>query len=137
MNEKNNSLEDLLYYIRNYTAKYCAENGLEYKILIPESIPSIMISGEMRRHIFLTVKECLHNVVKHAEARNVRIHFQLDQFITITLHDDGKGFEIIEKKNVGNGLRSMEQRIKNLNGKILIENKTGTFFKIIVPVPVL
>lgn len=135
MNEKNNSLEDLVYYMRSYTAKYCTENGLEYKIIIPEHIPSMMISGEMRRHIFLTVKECLHNVVKHAEAKNVWLGVQLDDFITITVRDDGKGFEITEVKNAGNGLRNMEQRIKNVNGKLLIENETGTLLKIIVPFP--
>lgn len=135
MNEKNNSLEDLLYYIRNYSAKYCAENNLDYKIFIPEDIPSIMISGEMRRQIFLTVKESLHNVVKHAEARNVRLRVQIGAVITIIIQDDGKGFEIDEMKNKGNGLRNMEQRIKNVNGKLIIENKTGTLLNITVPLP--
>lgn len=137
MNEKNNSLEDLLYYMRNYTAKYCAENKLEYKILMPEFIPSIIISGEMRRHIFLTVKECLHNIVKHAEAKNVELQVKLDAFMTICIQDDGKGFTITEMMHEGNGLRNMKQRIKNVNGKLVFENGVGTSVKIVVPIPVM
>ncbi len=135
MNEKNNSLEDLLYYMRNYTARYSEENNLAYNIIIPEQIQSIIISGEMRRHIFLTVKECLHNVVKHAGAKNVRFTVQLDNSITITVHDDGNGFDANEMSNAGNGLRSMEQRMKNINGKLIIENESGTLLKITVPFP--
>jgi len=136
MNEKNNSLEDLLYYIRGYTAKYCAENGLNYTTNIPEHIPAIIISGEMRRHIFLTIKECLHNVVKHAGAKNVELAAQLGSFITITIHDDGKGFDAVEMNTAGNGLRNMDQRIKTVNGKLFIGNEKGTFVKITVPFPV-
>lgn len=135
MNEKNNSLEDLLYYIRGYTAKYCEESSLEYKISIPENTPSIMINGEMRRHIFLTVKEVLHNVVKHAEASNVSLTIQLNSEICIYIHDDGKGFEMTATGQHGNGLRSMQQRIKNINGKLNIQNRAGTEIIISIPFP--
>jgi signal transduction histidine kinase/ligand-binding sensor domain-containing protein len=135
MNEKNNSLEDLLYYIRSYTAKYAEENGLQYRIHIPDIVPLISISGEMRRHIFLTVKESLHNIIKHAAAKNILLDVRLDDAITITIQDDGKGFDWVKMRNSGNGLRSMEQRIKNVNGTILIENKNGTTLKITIPFP--
>ncbi len=135
MNEKNNSLEDLLYYMRSYTAKYCEENNLKYKINIPEPIPPAMISGEMRRQIFLTVKESLHNVVKHADASNISVVIQLDKYLTITIQDDGKGLDLQAMKNAGNGLRNMDQRIRSINGELLIENKTGASLKISVPLP--
>jgi signal transduction histidine kinase/ligand-binding sensor domain-containing protein len=134
MNEKNNSLEDLLYYIRNYTAKYCTENNLDYEIALPDDVPSVLVSGELRRHVFLTVKESLHNVVKHANAGKVWVHIQLNTGINITIRDNGKGFTIAEMKNKGNGLANMYQRIKDLNGKLLIENEGGTIIKIAVPV---
>jgi signal transduction histidine kinase len=133
MNEKNNSLEDLLYYIRGYTAKYCAENNLDYEITLPQQIPTVLISGEMRRHIFLTVKESLHNIVKHADAKKVWLQIQADTAIAVTVHDNGKGFDAGEMKNKGNGLRNMEQRIKTVNGSLAIENKEGTLLKIRVP----
>jgi two-component system sensor histidine kinase DegS len=53
--------------------------------------------------------------------------------ITIIIRDDGKGFDITEMTNTGNGLRSMEQRIKNVKGKLVIENRGGTLLTITVP----
>jgi signal transduction histidine kinase len=136
MNEKNNSLEDLLYYVRSYTAKYAEENGLEYKMSIPVNIPSIRISGEMRRHIFLTVKEALHNIVKHADAKNIELTLKLDDAIHIQLSDDGKGFDKSVYNNYGNGLRNMEQRIKQVHGELAIESGAGTKLFITIPFPV-
>ena len=134
MNEKNNSLEDLLYYIRNYTAKYCFENNLNYNIAMPDNITLVSVTSETRRHIFLTVKEALHNVVKHAKAKKVCMSIQADIIINISINDDGKGFKFSESKNLGNGLSSMQQRIKNLNGELLIENREGTTLTITVPI---
>lgn len=74
-------------------------------------------------------------MVKHAHAKNVWICVQIDTLVTITIRDDGKGFKIDELKNAGNGLRNMEQRIKNVNGKIIIENINGTLLKISIPLP--
>ena len=132
MNEKNNSLEDLLYYVRNYTAKYCAENNLGFVINIPDEIPPVQVGGEVRRQLFLTVKESLHNVVKHAEARNVRLDIALASSIRLTICDDGKGFDMGMKK-MGNGLRSMEHRIEQVSGKLTIDCRNGTSLSIMVP----
>jgi signal transduction histidine kinase len=73
-------------------------------------------------------------VVKHANAGKVWVHIQLNTGINITIRDNGKGFTIAEMKNKGNGLANMYQRIKDLNGKLLIENEGGTIIKIAVPV---
>jgi signal transduction histidine kinase/streptogramin lyase len=133
MNEKNNSLEDLVYYVRNYTAKYCAENNLGFKINIPDEIPAVQVGGELRRELFLTVKESLHNVVKHAEARNVWLDMELGAAILLTIHDDGQGFDTAAMKSAGNGLRSMRHRIERVKGKLRIESGEGTAVSIMVP----
>ena len=73
MNENNNSLENLVFYTRSYCMEYCEDNNLVCSIQVPEKIPPLAVSGEIRRNIFLTVKEILHNVVKHANAKNVDI----------------------------------------------------------------
>ncbi len=133
MNEKNNSLEDLVYYVRNYTAKYCAENNLGFNINVPDEIPAVEVGGELRREFFLTVKESLHNVVKHAEAKNVWLDMELGAAITLTIHDDGKGFDTAAMENAGNGLRSIRHRIGRVKGKLKIESGKGTSVSIMVP----
>ena len=125
MNEKNDSLENLVYYTRTYALEYCAENNINCTIHLPENIPVIPVSGETRRNIFLTVKESLHNIVKHAEAKNVEITVGVSKSLDITIRDDGKGFDKDDDTEEGNGLRNMQKRIESIGGEITIKNEMG------------
>ncbi len=125
MNEKNNSLEDLVFYLRSYAVDYCTENGLACEFILPENIQAKIIGGEVRRNIYLILKESLHNIVKHADAKKVTIDFQTGGKLSLIITDDGKGFkETIHQS--GNGLLNIEQRVKVLKGKFSISNSPGT-----------
>ncbi len=133
MSEKNDTLEDLVFYIRSYSMEYCEDNNLECHIEVPENIPSVFVSGEIRRNIFLTVKESMHNIVKHAHAKHVEIIINISVSLDITITDDGKGFTVSSESRTGNGLRNMFQRIESVGGKLNIRNDHGTFIRINVP----
>ena len=132
MNEKNNSLEDLVFYLRSYAVDYCNENGLVCEFMLPENIPQKIIGGQLRRNIFLVLKESLHNTVKHAGAKKVVITISTDKELSLTIFDDGKGFKLTTPK-IGNGLLSMQQRAGALKGKLLVSNLQGTTINLKVP----
>ncbi len=49
---------------------------------------------ELEATVYRTVQEALTNVVKHAEARSVRVLIEeRDDVLTITVADDGRGFD--------------------------------------------
>jgi len=91
------------------------------------------ISGEKRRHIFLVVKEALHNVVKHANATEVAIDIRAAELLMIKIKDNGKGFEGSEN-TFGNGLKNMHNRVNKINGNMLIQNSSGTEISIEIPI---
>ncbi len=131
MNEKNDTLEDLLFYARSYAAEYGEENNLQMDIFMPEKIPEIMVAGEMRRNVFLTLKESLHNIVKHAGAKKVVIKINADKNLSVIIRDDGKGFENTNEE--GNGLKNMKKRIDSIGGFFEIINANGVTVNISVP----
>ncbi len=134
LNEKNDTLNDLVSYTRAYSAEYLEQNGIACHIEGPDELPPYVVSGEFRRNIYLTVKEALHNVVKHAQASNVFIHISIDSTkLSIEIKDDGTGFD--PRKNPGsrNGLLNMRKRIEELNGSFNIESGNGTQIKTQVP----
>jgi signal transduction histidine kinase len=133
LNEKNDSVKDLLAYTRAYAAEYLLQNEIKSKIITPEIIPDLFVSGEFRRNIYLTVKEALHNVVKHAHATEVIINIQISQLLTIVLHDNGIGFDAENIRPFSNGLTNMKKRIKDINGELGIKKESGTELKVIVP----
>jgi len=133
LNEKNDSLKDLLAYTRAYAAEYLLQHGIRIKIETPATIPDIFVSGEFRRNVFLTVKEALHNIIKHAHATDVKINIQVSGRLSILLYDNGIGFETGSVRPFSNGLMNMKKRIQDIGGEIEIKRDHGTTLKVSVP----
>src|SRR5438270_9209732 len=119
MNQNYNSLEDLVSYIRQQSAVWMERPGLNYEMDIPETIPDINRSGEVRRNIYLVVKEALHNVLKHSGAACVQLRIDFSKGLFIRISDDGAGFGA-NRSRWGNGLTNMKERMKSIGGRFEI-----------------
>jgi signal transduction histidine kinase/ligand-binding sensor domain-containing protein len=125
MRDRNNSLEDLLYYMRSQFVQYSEENHLICIFEMPENIPQVIISGASRRNIYLICKECLHNIVKHAKATRAIILIQKkNNDLLIHIKDNGRGFD--EKLAFdGNGLLNIKKRAQELEAKLFINSDSN------------
>ena len=135
LNEKNDSLSDLLSYTRSYAVEYLLQAGIHSAVESPADFPSLFVSGEFRRNVYLTIKEALHNIVKHAEAENVciRMEININHSLTITIQDDGIGFDRNNIRPFSNGLYNMQRRIQDIGGRLLIRSGSGTTLQLSVP----
>lgn len=134
LNPENTTLDNLVARIREYTVDYLDGFNIEAALNFPDNVPEISISREAQRNIFSTVKEAVHNVVKHAGASRIAITLQLDETaLDITITDNGKGLGSGPKK--GNGLCNMAHRIKSIGGDCTIGagKSGGTTVAINVP----
>jgi signal transduction histidine kinase len=135
LNEKNDSLSDLLAYVRGYAVQYLSDNGIQCRVDAPDHFPSLFVSGEFRRNIYLTVKEALHNVVKHAQARHVHLVIEAVGALTICIQDDGLGFDEKSIRRFSNGLDNMRKRVSSIGGELQVKNNNGTTIAFSVPLP--
>jgi signal transduction histidine kinase len=133
LNEKNDSLSDLLSYTRAYAVEYLSQNGIDCKAEVPDNTPLVFVSGEFRRNVFLTIKEALHNVVKHSQATEVKLTININHHLSIKLKDNGVGFDKNNIRPFSNGLTNMESRVKEMGGKLEIINKNGTLLSLSMP----
>jgi signal transduction histidine kinase/streptogramin lyase len=131
MNAHNDSLENLLSYLRAHTLTYLEMYGIDCQFDMLPDIPDIPLSGEKRRNVLLVVKECLHNIIRHARATQVKVQIRWDNTLNISLHDNGVGFEEATA-NKGNGLLYMRRRMQGMGGSLNIEQKDGTLVRITV-----
>ena len=67
------SLESLLFYIREHLTDFFESAELECKFEFPEVIEPLPLSADARRDIFMAVKETATNIVKHAGATSVHV----------------------------------------------------------------
>jgi len=134
MSNNNNSLEDLIVYIRGYARQFLDDHQLDVAFHLPAEFPDIVIKGPVKRNVFLVVKEVLHNVVKHAQASHVAISMDtVNNSFIINIQDNGKGLNKEKGNRFGNGLKNMERRMREINGSVELENQNGTLVTIYTP----
>ena len=76
-------------------------------------------------NMFRVIQEAINNTLKHAEATEISIAiYENDTSFFIDIKDNGKGFDR-NTINLGNGLENIQQRIKELDGKISISSEIG------------
>lgn len=133
MNSSNDSLENLIAYMRSFAAEFLEHAHISHQFYIPESIPNIKLSGGTRRNIYLAVKESLHNVVKHAHATEVVIEIKMQKHMTILIKDNGKGFDMEKVRLFGNGLKNIQKRMQAVGGEADITSQNGTIVFLDIP----
>ena len=71
--------------------------------------------------IFRIFQECINNVIKHAQAKNIDVHLEY-KFSRFEMHicDDGLGYDVIDIGE-GMGLTNMKKRAKLLGAELIIE----------------
>ncbi len=127
MKSSNDSLESLVAYLRAHALEYFDSTPISCRVQVPDTIPIIEMSGEKRRNIFLSVKESLNNIMKHAQASEVTIHISIHtKQLVIQVSDNGIGIDTEKLRRFGNGLSNMKRRMESINGDFNVENRGGS-----------
>jgi signal transduction histidine kinase len=99
------------------------------------SLPEKRTLSPMRTaHLMAIINEALANIVRHANARNVKIK-AIDQGgrLELTIHDDGIG--ISPEVRPGYGLSNMRDRARLLNGTLEFSAKNNKGTTVILEIP--
>lgn len=104
--------------------------GLPFDVqleLRPLSVPT-----EVGSVLFFVCSESLANVVKHADARSVRIALDLDGAnVRLSIEDDGRG----GADSTGSGLVGLADRVAALGGRLLVVSPRGSGTRIVAELP--
>ena len=127
MSSSNDSLGNMVAYIRSYSLEYFENTGINCIIKLPDDLPNLVVSGPIRRNVFLVVKEALNNVLKHSGATELRITLEkVSDGLKLYIHDNGKGIDFEKIRQFGNGLKNMKKRMDDIGIGFSIENNNGT-----------
>ena len=88
--------------------------------------------------IYRIVQELVNNAIKHAAARNVLVQlhiFETEKQLTITVEDDGNGFDTAILKNAsGIGWSNIQNRVEFLKGKADISSAPGKGTSVLIEI---
>ncbi|MFL6243845.1 MAG: sensor histidine kinase, partial [Acidimicrobiia bacterium] len=96
------------------------------------------LASTVQIELYRIIQEALNNAVRHARAESVAVDVDAtDDMVTITVRDDGVGFDpaarAIRERRLG--LTSMRERAESLGGTLTIETapRSGTTVRVEVP----
>ena len=133
LNSRNDTLPNLIAYLRHLIVEYFEPLPFQLHIATPDPIPEIKVSGKIRRNILLSVKEALHNIVKHSQATQVNVKFIAGEYFSISITDNGIGFNTSVIQNFNNGLLNIKERLSAVGGSCIISTHDGTSVVLRVP----
>jgi signal transduction histidine kinase len=124
----------LIEAVEELAARWSAENSVQVKMNVtgtPRSLTSSVETALLR-----ISQEAMHNINKHAQAKNVNITFSyMEDLFVMDIADDGQGFEPSRIKN-GFGMTTMRDRAEELGGTLTIESEQGLGTAIAVFIPI-
>ncbi len=88
--------------------------------------------------IYRIVQELLSNIRKHAQAQEIIVQLSVhEELLTLVVEDDGVGFDLANARaKDGLGLRSLESRVKYINGMLSIDAAPSRGTTVTVEAPV-
>ena len=106
--------------------------------MCPTTRPPREVPANVRHNLFLAVKEALQNIVKHAHATEVWLRINTGpQDLTISIEDNGCGFDRPPADAWADGLHNMRQRLAEVGGECRITSQVnvGTTITVQLPLP--
>ncbi|MCC6500514.1 MAG: sensor histidine kinase [Anaerolineales bacterium] len=125
----------LIEAVEEMAARWSAENRAQVKVKVtgvPRPLPESAETALLR-----ISQEAMHNIHKHAQAKHVNITFSfMEDIFAMDIADDGLGFDP-SKISAGFGLKTMRDRIEELNGTLTVESERGRGTAIAVSLPIM
>jgi len=132
LNPDNDEGKKLSERIEMYAKEACAVHEMYLQFDSAHTIDEHSFTPEERKNIYLIFKESLNNSLKYAKATSIEISLELnDRKLLMKIRDNGIGFNPGEHL-LGNGLKNLHRRAKEIHGAINIISDIGEGTSIIL-----
>jgi signal transduction histidine kinase len=125
----------LVAAIRKEAKDFAKNTGVKARVLINEDVGRLAPGAEQA--IYRVVQEALHNVAKHAQAKNVTVQVvREEQQVQVIVEDDGIGIQTrTSSREQSFGLAGIKERIAMLGGVSRVTSAKGKGTRIEIKVP--
>jgi signal transduction histidine kinase len=128
--------EGLVNAMRQYIATLSKRESLRIELRVSGNE---RLSHGFELALYRILQEALNNVVKHANAHNVRVALEFDtRQVAMRITDDGQGFDVQASTASSDrhlGLISMRERAAEIGGTLELTSTIGGGTDIVVHVP--
>lgn len=106
--------------LKNAVADFCQTNE---KINFNYFGEDVRIESKLEILIYRAIHELVNNALKHSESSEINVQIiQEPERISVTVEDNGKGFDVNFEKNSSMGLKNLKHRVESYEGSIAISS---------------
>ncbi len=131
LDNSEDTIGELMDRVKKYALPITMACGihLDYSFDPPDKSPRL--SKTEKRNLLLIAKEAINNSIKYSGCRTMGIECLAENgLISLKISDDGKGFDTTAP-SIGNGLRNMRERARQIRYRCIIDSSPGgTYIRI-------
>ncbi|MEO6054957.1 MAG: sensor histidine kinase, partial [Chthoniobacterales bacterium] len=129
----------LLPALESYLAEFSKQTGIRVQF---SAFPEVeQLSNARRTVLYRVVQSALTNIVKHGNARMVKVSIESGKTIVLKIHDNGRSFDvstILHTKSYKRlGVLGMRERVEMIGGKFGITSISGKGTTIRAEIPMM
>ena len=141
-NERDSApLDELVAYLKERAKRILRHSAIQLRFETPDNLDNAPFPILQGREIILWVTEALHNVLKHAQANEVRLilrwmekplapsdrgqSLHCRRQLELGVTDNGQGIPVEQTSSFGQGQRSLRERAERLGGKFDVHSTPG------------
>ena len=115
--------QGLVAAVSDLAAHWSQQSGIDSQVKVEGTLaPSLKVEEAL----FRIAQEALANSARHSQATQVELTLTSEQDrCTLTVHDNGQGFDSATMQGKGIGLRSMQERIHAVGGTLNVTSALG------------
>ncbi len=119
----------------------CADLQRVLAVPVATDLHDVQLGNEKELTVFRVAQESLTNIAKYASAHKVQVRLTLDPrpgagTVTLTVSDDGRGFDTSRPAIGRHGLLGMQMRVERHGGTFEVQSRIGSGTQIVVTLPV-
>jgi signal transduction histidine kinase len=132
---RSSSLEDMGLGLAIQRAAESAAARFHFNLTLDLKNPMPSLSPDVEQTIYRIAQESIENIVNHSRAKNFSVRLESDGHITLTIQDDGIGFDMKSDASSGHfGLVGMHERAELAGGKLKIESEKRKGTKVVLTI---
>jgi two-component system, NarL family, sensor histidine kinase LiaS len=119
--------------LRDYLTTWSRQTHIMVDLSFPHTC---LLPSEIEEALWRVTQEVFSNVARHSQGSRATLCLEWTaQQVTLTLSDNGQGFDPQAVEHKGIGLRSIRERIEQVGGTVLIHSRYGAGTQIVARCP--
>lgn len=128
------NLQGIILRIREFIIPLAESAGFQFEIHADSRIGLLNLSADVRRNLYLIIKEAVNNLAKYSGATHANLSFERGKnTLRVLIQDNGQGFDT-RMETGRNGLNNMKRRAKEVGARLdITSSASGTVISLDVP----